>query len=89
MCFGKISITFGFLQPLPILRKVWEEISTDFITRLSKSNGYDAIVVVVDRLSNYDHFILLKHSYSARFVVEVSVKEVVRLYGIPGFIVSY
>jgi len=53
-----------------------------FIVRLPKSCGKDAILVVVDHLSKYGHFILLKHPYSARLVAEVFVKEVVRLHDI-------
>jgi len=41
----------GLLQPVPIPRAIWEEKSMDFIVRLPKSNGKDAILVVVDRLS--------------------------------------
>lgn len=76
------------LQPLPILDLIWEDISMDFITCLPKSKGYKSILVVVDRLSQYGHFIALKPPITARSVVAVFAKEVVRLHGIPRSIVS-
>ncbi|MDV3201053.1 MAG: hypothetical protein Q8877_02475 [Sweet potato little leaf phytoplasma] len=60
----------------------------DFITGLPKSHGYEAILVVVDRLSKYSHFILLKHPYTAKTIAEIFTKEVIRLHGIPKAIVS-
>ena len=43
--------------------------------------------MVVDRLSKYAHFILLKHSYTASKVEEVFTKEIMHLHGIPQSIV--
>jgi hypothetical protein len=78
----------GLMQPLPIPERIWEDISMDFITGLPKSKGYEAIFVVVDRLSKYSHFIPLKHPYTTKSLADVFCKEIVRLHGIPLSIVS-
>lgn len=78
----------GLLQPLSIPVSVWSEISMDFITGLSKNNGYEAILAVVDRLSKYSHFIPLKHPFTACSIATNFAKEVVRLHGIPESILS-
>ncbi|KAL4558063.1 hypothetical protein LXL04_036259 [Taraxacum kok-saghyz] len=78
----------GLLQPLPIPSAIWEDISLDFITGLPKSKGFEAILVVVDRLSKYCHFAPLKHLYTARSLAETFLKEIIRLHGIPKTIIS-
>lgn len=63
----------GLLQPLPIPTKVWEDITMDFIGELPKSNDYDTIMVVVDRLIKYNHFLPFKHPYTTCQVVALFV----------------
>lgn len=92
MCVRDKSILLllpgGLLQPLPIPSAEWEDLSIDFITGLPKSKGFEAVLVVVDRLSKYSHFILLKNLYSAKSRAELLVKEIARLHGIPSSIMS-
>ena len=48
---------YGQLKPLEIPVVRWNSVSMDFIVRLLESNGYNAILVVVDRLSKMAHYI--------------------------------
>ncbi|KAL0536627.1 hypothetical protein IC582_025585 [Cucumis melo] len=59
----------------------------DFIDGLPKAKGCDVILVVVDRLSKYSHFLALKHPYTTKSVADIFVKEIVWLHGFPSSIV--
>jgi len=47
----------GKLMPNSIPEKAWSHISADFIMKLPLVQGYDAILVVVDRFTKMGHFI--------------------------------
>lgn len=55
----------------------------DFINGLPKSNGREVIMVVVDRLTKYAHFIGFYHPFSATTVAEAFVNNIFKLHGMP------
>jgi len=52
------------------------------------SQGYNVIMVVVDRLSKYAHFMPLKHPYTIASVAKCFLNNVVKLHGMPLSIIS-
>lgn len=63
-CKPQHIATPGLLQPIPIQDKSWETISMNIIECHPKSNGKEVILVVVDKLTRYGHFIALNHPYT-------------------------
>ena len=66
-------------QPLPIPLQVWEDISKNFVEGFPISNGFDSVLVEVDRLTKYAHFIGLEHPHIALSMAAICV-QVVRLH---------
>ena len=61
----------------------------DFVVGLPRTQqGHDAVWVIVDRLTKSAHFLPIKVSYSLDKLVEIYIREVVRLHGVPFSIVS-
>lgn len=78
----------GLLQPLDIPSQVWSSVSIDFIKGFLKSGGYTTILVIVDMLTKYSHFIPLAHPFTARDMAKSFFDNVVKLQGVPRSIVS-
>jgi len=78
----------SLLQPLPIPSGAWADVSLDFIEGLPKSEGFFVIMVVVDRLTKFAHFIPVKHPYTAPTIAKTFLDNIVKLHGMPHSIVS-
>jgi len=85
---AKTMALAGLLQPLSIPCQVWDDITLDFIEGLPVSQGRDTIMVIVDRLSKFAHFLTLRHPFTAKTVAEKFVEGVIKLHGMPKSIVS-
>jgi transposase InsO family protein len=82
------NLLVGLLQPLPIPSQVWEDIAMDFIMGLPISHGYTTIMVVIDMLTKFAHFIPLKHDYTSKVVAKAFMNSIAKLHGLPKSIVS-
>ena len=79
---------YGLLKPLEVSIRQWLSVSLDLITRLPPSNGYDALLVIVDRLSKMSHYISTSMDMNYKGIARLYFDHIFRLYGIPDFVVS-
>ena len=61
----------------------------DFIEKLPSSDGFDKILVFIDLLTKFGHFIPLTHPFSAELVAQKFLDQIYRLHGLPESIVTY
>ena len=79
----------GMLQPLEIPEWKWDGISMDFVMGLPRTQaGFDAIWVIVDRLTKSAHFLPIRANYPLDKLAQLYIHEIVRLHGVPATIVS-
>lgn len=79
---------FGVLRPLPIALQPWQEVSMDFVTQLPESEGFDAILVVVDRLTKLRHLIPCTTTTTSEDVARLYLRNVWKLHGLPKYITT-
>jgi transposase InsO family protein len=60
----------------------------DFVTGLPSSNGFDAIWVVMDRLTKLRHFAHYSTMIDAEGLAELFLSNIFHLHGLPKTIVS-
>ncbi|KAJ9544308.1 hypothetical protein OSB04_024015 [Centaurea solstitialis] len=79
----------GKLQPLNIPVWKWDHITMDLITKLPRtSRSFDAIWVIVDRLTKSAHFIPIRKSSSSEVLADIYDKEIVARHGVSVTVIS-
>ena len=78
----------GELHPLEILQEPWQEISINIIGPLLKSNGKDAIVVIVDKFTKMVRLKTTMTNVSLEEIARIYRDKIWKLHGIPKKILS-
>ena len=61
----------------------------DFVVGLPRTLGkFDAIWVIVDRLTKSAHFVQVQTTYNSEMLAKIYFREIVRLHGVPISIIS-
>ena len=84
---------YSDLQSLPILTHWWKDLSMDFVTGLplssnKKSNSYDSILIIVNRLTKMVYYQPVKVTINAPRLAKVIIDMVVWHYGLLDSIVT-
>jgi len=75
-------------MPNSILKKPWAHISADFITKLPLAQGYNSILVVVDRLTKMVYFVPTTEKTLVEELARLFRDNVWKLHGLPKSIIS-
>ncbi|GKA66198.1 putative reverse transcriptase domain-containing protein [Tanacetum coccineum] len=66
-----------------------KKIKMDLVTKLPKrSSGYDAIWVIVDRLTKSAHLLPIREDYKMEKLARIYINEIITRYGVPVSIIS-
>ena len=77
------------MQRLTILEWKWDMVAIDFISGLPRtSSGYDAIWVIIDRLTKITYFLSIKKTYSTDRLAKLYVNLIICLQEVSVNIVS-
>ena len=70
----------GLLQQLNVLDQAWAMGLLDFVEGLLRSANHTTILIVVDRLSKYAHFIALIHPFMGVQVANLYINHIFKLH---------
>ena len=78
----------GLLHPLPVPTTPWKEVALDFVTGLPQVGEFNAICVVIDRLTKQRHYIPCSDTIDARGMGNLYYTHIFRLHGLPDYVTS-
>lgn len=78
----------GVLRPLPIPQRPCEEVSMDFVSGIPESKEFNAILVIVDRLTKMRQLIPCDTSADAERTAQLDLQTIWKLRGLPTHITS-
>ena len=81
-------VPYSLLKTLKVLVQQWSSVSLDLITGLPMSKRFNALLVIVDRLSKAAHYIKTTANINSKQLVRLFFENIFRLYGIPNSVVS-
>ena len=79
---------YGLLCQLPVPSHLWNSISMDFIEHLLTSEGFTAILVVVDHFTKQSIFIPTYDTITSAQLAELFVVHVFSKHGVPSHVMS-
>lgn len=78
----------GFLHPMPIPERRFNELAMDFVGKLPVSKGFDTILLMMDRLTNYVKLEPTHSNATAHDIANLVYSSWYRHFGLPTAITS-
>ena len=78
----------SLLQPLSIPSNAWTHVSIDFVKGLPLLSGVDVILIVMDRLTKYAHFMGLRYPYTTAIMAKAYTDHIFKLHSLSISIIS-
>jgi hypothetical protein len=76
------------LKQLPVPERPWNSISMDFIEQLPDSDGFDAILVIIDHLSKQGIFIPMHNTITSLQLAQLFILHIFSKHGVPSHVTS-
>jgi hypothetical protein len=80
--------SYETLRLLSVSAGSWKDLSINFVTELSWLNEYNAVLVIVCRLTKIRHLIHCRDTTTAKQLTDLYVRHVFRLHNLSQIIVS-